>query len=408
MKKLGAILFLCALTVAALAQGTGVGQLPAWDVVGNPTASAGEPAAATITQMLDGAFCSTSTALLQRGASVWACNNAAASTIKGNNGSGNSDLTVPQAQALLFIQPAPGGRLTLQSATPVMTSTQSAQTAVYYAPYSSPYVPIYNGTQVGLYRFTSSNSDTVGLTLTLGSNWAANAVYDVYVFLNSGTVTLCTVTWTNTTTRATALANFGGLLTNGASATCRTTNAATVTLAQNQGTYVGSFYTNGSTGTVDWILGASASGGTAGSLGVWNYYNRVLVVTAVTDSGATYNYATATIRQARASTGNQVKFLTGAAEDGITATVAASFTTTAAVGNSLFGVGCNVTNAFTGPPFQGGASAANATPVSGSVTAQCAAPIGIYTISANEEGDGTHNQTLDSNSNNMLTVQVRM
>lgn len=49
------------------------GLFPAWTVLGNPSASAALSQSATITQMLDGAFCGTTNAILQRGASVWAC-----------------------------------------------------------------------------------------------------------------------------------------------------------------------------------------------------------------------------------------------------------------------------------------------------------------------------------------------
>jgi len=376
---------------AALAQGSNVGNLPAWGVAGNPTASAAPPAQADLSTLFDGKFCSTSGSFMERGASAWNCQ------------------TSLQTQTLLSIFAKPGGRLTLTSATPVMTATASAQTSVFYAPYVSPYVPIYNGTQVGIYQFTSSNSDTVGLTLTLGSNWAANAAYDVFVFLNSGTVTLCTVTWTNTTTRATALAIFGGILTNGASATCRTTNAATVTLAQNQGTYLGSFYTNGSTGTVDYIFGAAASGGTAASLGIWNYYNRVMVVTTVTDTNGSYtSNQNGTIREAGGSTTNIVKFITGVVEDGVVASVNAQSATAASAGASAsWGVGCNSTTAFTGNPATVKAVNAVALQTGGAATAQCSPPIGVYTISSNETSSN-NTTTFNVNSTNTLTVQLRM
>lgn len=58
----------------ALAQ-TGPGQLGAWNVVGNPTASAvpSPGTSATLTAMLDGAFCNTSGSDLLRGVSNWGC-----------------------------------------------------------------------------------------------------------------------------------------------------------------------------------------------------------------------------------------------------------------------------------------------------------------------------------------------
>lgn len=49
------------------------GQLPAWNVFANPSAAPSNGRSASLTAMLDGAFCSTSGKVLQRGASVWAC-----------------------------------------------------------------------------------------------------------------------------------------------------------------------------------------------------------------------------------------------------------------------------------------------------------------------------------------------
>src|SRR5690606_1450792 len=43
-----------------------------------------------------------------------------------------------------FVSP-PQGRLTLASGVPVMTTTQSAKSTLYYAPYKGNRIPIYNG-----------------------------------------------------------------------------------------------------------------------------------------------------------------------------------------------------------------------------------------------------------------------
>ena len=45
-------------------------------------------------------------------------------------------------------------------------------------------------------------------------------------------------------------------------------------VAANEGTYLGTIYASAN-GQISWTLGAAASGGTAGLLGVWNMYNRV-------------------------------------------------------------------------------------------------------------------------------------
>ena len=95
-------------------------------------------------------------------------------------------------------------------------------------------------------------------------------------------------------------------------------NAATNygSVSANQGTYLGTVYASAN-GQISYTFGASASGGTAGLLGVWNMYNRVQAATVVTDSGASYTYTSSTTRQARASSGNQVSYVTGLNEDGI-------------------------------------------------------------------------------------------
>jgi hypothetical protein len=182
-------------------------------------------------------------------------------------------------------------------------------------------VPIYNGTQMQLYQFTSSTSDKVGLSLALGSNWTANTVYDVFATLNSGSPTLCTVAWSSGTARATALALFDGLQTNSASVTCRNSNSTTLTVAANQGTYLGTIVTDASTaGQLDFTLGTSAAGGGAAVIGLWNEYNRVSLSTTVKNSTAAWPYANTTIENANASANMRITAVFGLAEEQIQAT----------------------------------------------------------------------------------------
>jgi hypothetical protein len=221
------------------------------------------------------------------------------------------------------IQGTPQGRLTLSSGVPVMTTDFAGATTIYYAPYVGQYVPIYNGVVQQLSQFTSSTTDTVGLSIALGTSWAANTIYDVFVGLNSSTVTMCTgPAWTNsgagTSTRGsnagtTQLALFNGLWTNAVSMTCRFNNTTTFSCAVNQCTYVGSFITNGSTGTIDFKgpSGSVGAGGVLDCICVWNAYNQVRGRSFNGDSTASWTYTTATFRQANASASNQVNMLQG-------------------------------------------------------------------------------------------------
>lgn len=56
-----------------------------------------------------------------------------------------------------FLSP-PQGRLTLASGVPVMTTTQSAKTTLYYAPYTGNRIPVYNGAEMVPTAFASLKS----------------------------------------------------------------------------------------------------------------------------------------------------------------------------------------------------------------------------------------------------------
>ncbi len=238
---------------------------------------------------------------------------AAVTSITASNGVTSSTGSAITGTGTIYGGPmAAGGRLTLVTGTPVMATTQSAKTTIYWTPYLHNLVPIYDGTVVRAYTFAE-------LSIVLGTNWAANTNFDVFLGNDAGTFRLCSVAWTNDTTRATAL-NLAqnGFYSNNAAFTARYNNTTTFTCPIYQGTYLGTFRTNGSTGTIDFIYGGSASGGVAGSFGVWNMYNRINLSTMVVDSGTSYTYAgSGVFRQSRASAGNQVSWVAGLAEDGV-------------------------------------------------------------------------------------------
>ena len=344
-----------------------------------------------------------------RGDGTWATPGGGGTVTNVGSGAGLTGGPITGSGSLVVELREPGGRLTVTNGAPVLTSSVTNQTTVYYAPYTSRFVPIYNGTVMQLYPFTSSATDVVGLSLVLGSNWAANTNFDVFATLSGGVSALCSVPWTNQTTRATTLALYDGLLTNSASATCRFSNTITATMAANQGTYLGSFYTNGSTGSVDFNFGAGGSGGAAGSLGVWNYYNRVNVAGIVTDSGVSYTYGSATVRQARASTGNQISFMVGVQEDAALITYSDYCHTAVASNSNLqIGIGIDSTTAYSSPAQVIVSPAVTAQSGSPTATINTSFVAGKHFVAALENADGTTTSTFDLQGTAQLALNFRM
>lgn len=180
----------------------------------------------------------------------------------------------------------PGGRLSVSRTAAVPTSDLTAQTTVYYVPYVSSLVPIYTGTHWKEYGFNAVLAFSLGAT-----NMPASEVFDVYA-VNVGNVpTLCSMYWGSNTSRSatvggkTGSANatvtqLNGIWVNAAAiatANCFGGAAGTtsVTIAQNQGTLLGSYYTTGSGSTGVAFKPTAAAGGTNNIIGISNAYNRV-------------------------------------------------------------------------------------------------------------------------------------
>jgi len=302
----------------------------------------------------------------------------------------------------LVIYAPPQGRLTLTTGTPVMTSTAAGQTTVYYTPACGDMVPIYDGSNIVPTVFAELSQLTTDTTKSPAAV-TTNSNYDVFVWNDSGTLRATRgPAWSSSTTRGTGagtteLVRVKGLYFNA--------NSITNGPAAQRGTYVGTIRSNG-TSTIDWILGASGAGGTAAVLGVWNAYNRQVVATTVTDSNASWNYTSATVRQVDGSGGNQVGFISGLAADGITASYAGGGSLAAAAG-AFYQIGLaldSVTVFDKNNVFQTGSAVA----VTGGsfVTNNYAPQIGYHLIAALERSDGTNAVTFVGGTRSGLTVQV--
>ena len=83
---------------------------------------------------------------------------------------------------------APQGRLTLATLTPVMITTQSAKTTVYYTPYMGQHVPLYDGSTA--FTMTDTGGELSQATTDATKSPAAvvpEACYDVFVWDDAGT-----------------------------------------------------------------------------------------------------------------------------------------------------------------------------------------------------------------------------
>lgn len=241
----------------------------------------------------------------------------------------------------------PQGRLTLTSATPVLTGAVTAATTIYYALYNGNRVPIYSGTRFVSTVITElSNITSNSATGSAGpAAVTTNSNYDLFVWSNAGVPTLTRgPAWTSDTGRGTGagttqISRVQGIYTN----TVAITNGPGAGL----GTYVGTVRSDGSS-QINWQPGAVAANGTAGILGVWNAYNRVDVRGLIADSTDSWNYSTATVRPANNSSTMRVSLVVGLQEDFYSAEYSAQHSNTNAGQGGYAGVGYNSTTAFSG------------------------------------------------------------
>ena len=205
----------------------------------------------------------------------------------------------------------PQGRLTLSTA--VMVATVSGGTVLYYVPYVGNNVPIYDGTIFSMMSFPGSLVCTLTDTTKNPAAIGASKVNDWFLWNDAGTLRLSHgVDWTDDFTRNASIgqiARVNGLWLN--------SQAIANGPGVQRGTYVGTTKSTAA-GTIPWILGGAAVGGTAANLGVWNCYNRVNVFALITDLTGSYSYAGGW-RMANASASMRASFVSGLLEEPFTA-----------------------------------------------------------------------------------------
>lgn len=207
-------------------------------------------------------------------------------------------------------------RLSASTGVAITTSDVTSSTNIYAVPYKGGEIAVYNATTSVWEYFQLASQLTVAIPAT--GTFTSNAV-DVFAFNNNtGTLSLTLETWTNLTTRATALTTQDNVL---------------VLTGFPNARYLGSFRTNASNQVVDSIA----------NRWLWNYYNRVAKAMLATPTGTvTWNYTLTTLRQANASSALQLNFMIGVSEDLVQAQVLTTFDNTNTA-EAVVGIGLDST-----------------------------------------------------------------
>lgn len=317
--------------------------------------------------------------------------------------------------------PAPQGRITLAANTPVMGPTScsgaacSNQTTLRYDCSAGAQVPYYNGTTDLLDTIASCEVTDGMVAAATAGQVVANNVYDVW-WVHSGANRICVAMsaatgggggWSSDTGGSNVARGTGfsaidpttrGYPTN-KNALTNCFNGATNygSVSANQATYLGTVYASAN-GAVSFVFGTSVSGGGAAQLGVWNMHNRVDVKTVVSDSKATWTYASGTIRFVDASANNSIQFVSGLPVDGVYANYYITSAAAAAGGGTRCGFALD--SPTTGPfdvsasaQQSGGTAALAPCGVASSYNPQ----VGVHTLSAYEAVFNAITQTFTGN-----------
>jgi hypothetical protein len=258
-------------------------------------------------------------------------------------------------------QVAAGGRLTLTTAVPVTTSDVTGASTLYYALYHHNLIGLYDGTSWTLHTFAERSLALSGLTS--GKN------YDVFLYDNSGTLTLeLSAAWTNDTTRADALATQDGVTVKSGATTRR---------------WLGTIRTTGTTTTED----------SEANRYVFNAANRVARTFGKAESAEAHTYNTSTLRNFNNTTDTQANFVCGAVEAAVEWGVGAKLGPPSggpSAANCVVGMAVNGTD-VAAPVLQFMQGGSNTGYFAGTIAYIAAPRLGLNTIIAREAGYSVSN-----------------
>lgn len=313
--------------------------------------------------------------------------------------------------------PSPQGYLTLLSVsssptTAIPGSDQSAKSTVYYRPYGGNLLPVSDGTNVNVREFTE-------MSLGLVSSHTASGIYDVFSFDDSGTLRIGTgPVWGTVTAGSgdrgtgsgtTELDLLKGILVNKVAATMRN-GSSTYSVAAKAGTYLGTILIDGSAGQVS----CHVAYGQSRKWGVWNAYNKRLILP---KAGNASGYGVAggtTIRPAANNSANSITMVVGLPETIIKASYkTGGGRTPVGAGGSLLmanSIGFNSTSTASG--FSGVYSLSNQgggnINTGGTIVAEYTPPvfIGAAVFTALESNAGNNQWDIPAGeAGNLLTVE---
>lgn len=223
---------------------------------------------------------------------------------------------------------APGGRLTLVTGTPVLTSNQTGKSQIFYDCYMSAAVPYYTGVTDGADTIAGCE---VSLTMATSGTGVTNSagVFDIW-WVHGGASRICVATngsgggWASdggsNITRGVGYSqvhNTRGYWTNVNSiASCYNGTSNYGPVSADQGTYLGTLTTTAAGQTGMNFIPSAASGGVAPVLGLWNAYWRQPVSCVSRDSKASWT-TTSTSFQALDGGNNSCSWVDGLAQSAV-------------------------------------------------------------------------------------------
>lgn len=181
----------------------------------------------------------------------------------------------------------PGGRLSAAATIPVIPNESAAYSTnpiIYYVPYTSDKIVLWDGAKWQVYTFTSATQ------LNLNA-LPVNGLFDIFAYQNNGVVTLIATQWSDFATRGSNLVLLNGIMVKSGNAAHR---------------YLGTIKTN--------VAGVSTNTTVADTYtnrNIYNYYNQVPRVL-TTASSSSNVYSATTWRLYNGTVANNLEFVAGA------------------------------------------------------------------------------------------------